>query len=238
MALRLQEQRDQLVQAERERLIAQVTAGFAHQLRNGLSGASLAVQLHSTRCPAAHNDKSLRVAERQLQLLSEEIRALLALGRKDSRPSEVVELGRLAREVGDLVWPQAEHLGTELVLPELNSTVIVRGNPEALRAAMLNLLLNAIEAAGPRGRVEVVIEEQQNQPVVRVIDSGSGPSLEMSSRLGEPFVTSKQEGIGLGLMVVQTVARDHGGTLTWRRESNQTHFEFRLPPRGEEELKA
>lgn len=229
MAMKLDEQRTQLVQAERERLIAQVTAGFAHQLRNGLSGASLAVQLHSTRCPAAQHDKSLRVAERQLLLVSEEIRALLALGRKDIRPKQLVEICQLAREVGELVWPQAEHFGTRLLLPLADLKEMVWCNPEALRGAMLNLLLNAIEAAGPTGRVEVSIREEDDKVVVCVKDSGSGPSIDVSPKLGEPFVTSKQEGIGLGLTVVQSVAQDHQGTLTWHRHLDLTLFELRLP---------
>lgn len=72
---------------------------------------------------------------------------------------------------------------------------------------------------------------RNNKVVVCVKDSGSGPSIDVSPKLGEPFVTSKQEGIRLGPKgrIVQSVAQDHQGTLTWHRHLDLTLFELRLP---------
>ena len=73
--------RGSLMAGERQRLLGQLAAGFAHELRNAVTGARLAIDMHRRRCPALADDDSLGVAIRQLDILEEEVRGLLALGR-------------------------------------------------------------------------------------------------------------------------------------------------------------
>jgi nitrogen-specific signal transduction histidine kinase len=71
--------------------------------------------------------------------------------------------------------------------------------------------------------------------VLLVEDSGPGPPAEVADRLFEPFVTSKPEGVGLGLAVARQVAEAHGGTIGWRREGDRTCFRIELPLEQERE---
>jgi len=224
--------RSRLVAGERERLLGQLAAGFAHELRNAITGARLAIDLHRRRCPAGTAsqppDESLGVACRQLDILEEEVRGLLALGKPPAAAPTAVDLDALVAEVCDLMAPRCGHAGVSLARPATSHTRLV-GRREALRAALVNLTLNGIDAAGRGGHVRIGIEPAPPGLALVVEDDGPGPPSALAEAIHEPFVTGKQEGIGLGLSVVHAVAEQHGGTLAWSRPDGRTRFEMRLP---------
>jgi signal transduction histidine kinase len=103
------------------------------------------------------------------------------------------------------------------------------GYREALRAALVNLALNAIDAAGPGGRVTLRGEDHNRGIRLIVEDDGPGPPTALAAAMHEPFVTGKPEGVGLGLAVAHAVAAAHGGSLSWSRHGDRTRFAIRLP---------
>jgi signal transduction histidine kinase len=242
--------RSSLVAGERQRLLGQLAAGFAHELRNAITGARLAIDLHQRRChaPAAVAegadtragaavagrattvaDDSLDVAIHQLDVVAAEIRGLLALGRPDTSAPVAVDVSALVARVADLAGPRAAHAGVRLeqVVPGGLTTV---GHPEALRAALVNLVLNAIDAVGRDGVVRVGADRAVGGGVTLTVeDDGPGPPEHLVAVLREPFVTGKPEGVGLGLTVVGTVAEQHGGSLDWSRCDGRTRFTIALP---------
>ena len=137
--------------SERSRLLSQVAAGLAHQLRNSLTGARMSIQLHSRRCPHPDDDRSLDVALRQLTMTEEHVKGLLSLGREEARPPAPCDLNRLLRDVAELVHPSSEHARVDLMIRPDAGPLVIDGNEAGLRAALLNLCLNAIEAAGRGG---------------------------------------------------------------------------------------
>src|SRR5262249_28497556 len=107
------------------------------------------------------------------------------------------------------------------------------GNSGQLGQLFLNLMSNGLEAAGPRGRVQVHLTQVGTQGKiagrVEIIDSGFGPPASIADRLFEPFVTSKPEGVGLGLALARQVAEAHGGRIGWTRTGQSTVFFVELP---------
>jgi signal transduction histidine kinase len=228
MSQRLQELQTELVQSERERLVAQLAAGFAHQFRNGVAGASLALQLHASRCGTG-SDKSLSVAQKQLNVLEAEIRGMLSLAKRVDSPRETITAAELIEAATELALPAIEHhrIGLKTHLPA--GDVQVQASRDGLRASLLNLLLNAIDAAGPGGQIHIETAVHAAGVAILVRDNGPGPSPDVAARMTDAFVTTKPEGIGLGLTIVATVAHDHGGRLSYRRDDGWTTFEFWLP---------
>lgn len=228
MSRQLRSMQESLIRGERTRLVAQLTAGFAHQLRNGIAGAKLAIQLHESRCRSS-SDSSLSVACNQLALVEEEVQGLLSLGKGEQQPPALVDLAQVVQAVQSLVSVSCEHRGVALqvVVPDGPSPLM--GYADGLRAAILNLTLNAIDAAGSGGHVWLTMNSSDDKKVLLVEDDGPGPAPEIGQSLFESFVTSKAEGVGLGLTVAATVARTHGGTLNWKRINDRTQFELVLP---------
>jgi len=110
----------------------------------------------------------------------------------------------------------------------------LEADPEQLRHVLMNLILNAVEAAGAGGWVRVEFgDERDGHCRLRVLDSGDGPPADFVDRLFEPFSTTKPEGVGLGLAVARQVAELHGGSLSFARLDGATCFELALPVGGD-----
>lgn len=227
LAGKLQTLQQQLIRAEREQLVAQLVTGFAHQFRNGLSGISLALQVHQGRCTAP-TDRSVEIAHRQLQLLETEVRGLLSLDKRAANVFVQLDLAELLRESLALINPALEHHNVTLHVTS-PALLPVRGIRDSLRAAIVNLLQNAAEAAGPGGHIEVLLEPQSHEAVLTISDNGPGPTPEVAARMHEAFVTTKPEGLGLGLAIVTAAAQIHQGRLSWNREQHRTVMQLTVP---------
>jgi signal transduction histidine kinase len=249
MAARLARMQDAVRRAERLRLLGQVSGGLAHQLRNGLTGVRLALQLFADELPPAADSAALDVALRQLTLVETNLKRFLDLGREGTR-REPCDLARLTGEAVELLRPQCRHTGTALHWSPPASPVVVLGDPGQIGQLVLNLIGNAVEAACPNGWVEVRVRDEKGagtaedgamsrhaeERVLEVCDSGPGPPPEIAERLFEPFVTGKPEGVGLGLAVARQIAEAHGGYITWDRASGSTCFRTALPCQPETEI--
>ena len=220
--------------SERLQTLGQLAAAVAHQLRNSATGARMAIELHGLTCSQGGDRESLDVALRQLRLMESYVQRFLTLGRPQDSPREDVELGRLVEEVVELVGPMARHTGVALDFRRPGGPLEVRGAPEALRQLVVNLAINAIEAARRAGdrRAWVAIElddTDSQSAVLRVVDSGAGVADRMRDRIFEPFATDKPEGTGLGLFVAREVAQTHGGSIRYEAVEGKTTFSVALP---------
>lgn len=241
---RLSEQLQDLQQTirdtERVRLLAQLAGGLAHQLRNAVTGARMAVQLHQKRCEE-QNDESLTIALRQLELTEEQIRGLLSLSRREESPAQPGYVADIVSEVEQLIGPQCRHAHVELTADATRVEHTTVANAEGIRSSVLNLALNAMEAAGAGGSVGIGTFVDHGTLTIEVSDTGTGPSVEVADTLFQPFVTSKPEGVGLGLALARKSAESLNGQLCWLRRNGQTVFQMTLPVdvvAGEPELQA
>jgi len=231
MAAQLTVLQETVKQTERLRLLAQVSGGLAHQLRNGVTGARLAVQLHARACRDQAEADALVVALRQLDLVEANLKRFLNLGHTEVRYREACQLPALIDEVIALLQPQCRHAHTELRWQRPAGNDTVSGDASQLRHLFLNVIGNAIEAAGPHGWVAVTYRRAAETPLasIEISDSGPGPPPEVAARLFQPFVTGKREGVGLGLAVARQAAEAHGGSIAWRRAVDHTCFRIEIP---------
>jgi signal transduction histidine kinase len=234
MAQQLAKFQETVQRTERLRLLGQVSGGLAHQLRNGMTGVRLAVQLYVKESAGQTDTAALAVALRQLTLLETHLKRFLELGRTGLQQRERCSLTALVGEAVDLLRPQCAHAGIEFQWQRPVGDFPLFGDAGQLGQMLVNVLGNAIEAAGPCGNVAVQLRQAEKY-TLEVSDSGAGPSKEVAGRLFEPFVTGKPEGVGLGLAVARQAAEAHGGTITWSREADRTVFRIELPLPGSEE---
>jgi C4-dicarboxylate-specific signal transduction histidine kinase len=193
--------------------------------------------LHAESCPLAATDDTLTVAKGQLQLMESRLQSFLQLGREPSySENKLLNLAELVEELLPLVLPAARHADVKVDWQSSDNEVLVLGRRETLGMVIVNLLLNAIEAAqkhdfpGVESHVGIELKQDLTGNVELVVsDTGGGLEAEVADNLFKPFVTTKPEGVGLGLAVAQQVAQAHGGKLSWTRDGNHTRFLLRLP---------
>lgn len=234
MATELRQLWNQVNHQQSEKLLHQIAGGMAHQLRNSLTGARMAVELHAKQCESA-DDEGIGVAIHQIEVAEDYVRRLLLVAsghQDDDRPMSIHQcfedvrrsLSPLAKHLQvDMSWRVVDLEADDSRADDSTSQYLVSDGPSWMAAAS-NLIHNAIEA-GDRIDVALTIDDAGCHRLT-VADNGVGISETIADELFEPFVTSKPEGMGLGLSVVQRAAERLGGEVRWCREEDQTIFEL------------
>lgn len=203
---------DQLSRHERLSALGRMVASLAHQIRTPLSAALLyASHLNEQVLPAEQQQRFAGRLKERLHELENQVRDMLIFARGELplpdrlAPSALFDALRAAADahVGDMAvrW-QCDVRDGELLC-----------NRDTLVGTVLNLIDNAIQAAGRDARLKIHLYRRGGQLRLCVSDNGPGMSQETLARLGEPFFTTKTTGTGLGLAVVKAVARAHQGQL-------------------------
>ncbi len=214
---------------ERLRLIRQVSAGLAHEIRNPLTAARMTLQLFIER-NGDRDSEPLRIALSELERTERQIRRFLQLTRPDPPRFEPSDLDALLVRCASGISATAEHrgIGLEVALePGLPPASI---DAEQIGQVVTNLLANAIDAAGPGGHVRLSASiGPDGGPRIMVEDDGPGVDPESEPRLFSAFHSTKPEGVGLGLALARALVGEHGGTLHYERIDGRTRFQVALP---------
>lgn len=234
MAADLDRARKQLRDSERSRLHAQLAGGLGHELRNGIHGAKISLEIYREQLPATEGQTTrsrlLANALRQLEVTGTLISRFLAIGRKPMRQNRTAkELSDILSETQAIVEPIARH-GEITFESRGDIDVPFRiDDAEEFRAALINLCMNGMEAAGRGGKLILSTAMSDTGATVQVQDNGPGPPDAIAETLFEPFETTKRDGIGLGLVQARGAVEAERGTLDWRREGDWTVFSIHLP---------
>ncbi len=231
---RLAEYREVLRRTERGATLAQVAAGLAHELRNAVTGCRLALDLHRERCQHT-SDESLPVVQQQLEWIDDYVRRFLQLSTPTTAgPKHEIDLVEITQAARAMVAPLARHHQIEFHLESPHQSVVLNAHRESMTQALVNLLINAIQAVAANSpdtlrQITLALSNSPSEIVIEVIDTGPGIPAHLVNSLAEPFVTTKPDGVGLGLSLVRSVAAEHGGTLAWRRDEDRTTFTLTFP---------
>jgi len=225
MASQLKKLWQEVDRQQKVKLLHQIASGMAHQLRNTLTGARMAMELHQQSCPATDCDE-IDVAIRQTEVAEDYVRRLLLVGAEKQDADRPANLRVCLRDVQSSLVAVAKHLRVSIQWSGLTETspYQVQDGP-SFSAALSNLVLNAIQA----GNVVDVSVQVLDGCWCRVIvaDNGPGIEVEIAEDIFAPFVTSKPEGMGLGLPLVKRAAEKLGGNVEWYRKDDSTNFELR-----------
>jgi two-component system, NtrC family, sensor histidine kinase HydH len=236
--------------------IGQLAAGLAHELRNPLTAIRALVEAGQEEAGGTVLD------ERDLQVLYEEIARLEKLVdsfldfARPSQPARTrLDAESLVRQVLQLIGGEARRRSVTIELKGPAHGVALDADPAQLRQVLLNLLLNAMDAAGEGGRVTVELNPEtasgnggsdpslfaatdrslrrmsrQQYHQIDVYDNGPGIAAELRAKIFEPFVSSKETGLGLGLAVSRRIVEAHGGQIEAAdNPGGGARFTVRLP---------
>jgi two-component system nitrogen regulation sensor histidine kinase NtrY len=227
MTEQLVEQRDRMIQAERVAAWRELARRLAHELKNPLFPLQITIENLQRARHASPEQFDEVFRESTSTLLAEVGHLKTIIGRfsdfaKMPAPQlEAVNINQLAREVLQLFDAQLQAPGRPAVkaMLELASDAgEVPADPDQLRRALHNLVLNALDAMPHGGRLVVRTSRHDNKVAIEISDDGEGLTPEECDRLFTPYYTTKQHGTGLGLAIVQSVVSDHKGTITVHSE--------------------
>ncbi len=218
MAAELDEAQRHLVEAEKFAFVGELAAGVAHEIRTALGVLGSSAQMLQRSLPGEAGADAQELAgmiRAEVGRLSGVVNDLLTLDRGRPLELEPLRLDEFLRRAIGFVEPQAQEKGVTIVGPGGEGAIEVLGDRELLQQVAINLLVNAIQAQGGPGRVEVsILPPRDGLAGFEVRDDGPGIPESVRQRVFQPFVTGRETGIGLGLTFVQRVVHDHRGTVS------------------------
>ena len=255
---RLQASQREVLRAEQLAAVGQLAAGMAHELRNPLMSLKLLVQAAMERF---QNDslraRDLTILEEVAARLEQSLQTFLDFARPPLIERREFDLSKLATQTLDLVAGQAKQRGVRLEGVSL-SPWLLDADEGQVRQVLVNLLLNAIDATPTGGRVWLESERTAPRPsavdnsgtttnsvgcgsgsLLRICDTGGGLPVELGDRIFEPFVSTKDTGVGLGLSICRRIVESHGGVIVAEnRAGSGAVFAIWLPDAAEQSSKA
>jgi len=219
---------------ERERLasLGRMAATVAHEIKNPLSAIkSIAQVMREDEGLRNEYERDLGLIVGETDRLSQSVTQLLSFARKESPSTQPLSVDELLRSVVDLFRANAKEQGIVLDCEVKVEAQLAGKSVSALRDALSNLLLNALQATPHGGRVELIAAASDGELLISVQDSGAGVPADLRERIWEPFFTTRQRGTGLGLAIVRKRVQEVGGSasLDVSRNGRGALFQLRVP---------
>jgi len=216
----------QVASGERLAAVGRVAAGVAHEIRNPIAAMRLKAE-NALLADAPRQKEALSMMLGQIERLDRLLKRLLSLTDRDPLQRQSTSVRTLIESLVLEHAEQASDRGLTLAADIRADTANL--DPEQIRRALDNLVLNAIEAAPANS--QILLGATIDGDILRLFvrDAGAGPPASIRDQLFEPFVTGRPDGSGLGLSLVREIANAHGGTAQFVSDANDTVFEILIP---------
>lgn len=226
---------DEIIESEKMHMISLLAAGVAHEIGNPLNSLNIHLQLLKRMLDKEGIDKKeakelLEVASSEVERLDKIINQFLEAVRS-AKPNLVkLDIKPLIIETLTFLRHEIEDKHIDIKCSWADSLPVILGDDNQLKQAFYNLIKNAIQAMSDGGQLDIVCEFDDKFLELRFIDNGKGIAHEDLANIFEPYFTTKEEGSGLGLMVVERIVREHGAELSIASDpGKQTVFTIKFP---------
>jgi len=231
------------MRTERLEAVAELSASLAHEIKNPLASIRSAVEQLALSAGAGEDERTLgRLIVRESDRLSRLLSEFLDFARVRVTRGALVDFGGIARAAASLAasFPDGEkEIVVECDIPR--EPVFMEGDEDLLHRAVFNIVLNAVQASPPGGKVRVQLAEASGDQLPRgvlfpdnalalhVMDEGPGIPADLRERVFDPFFTTKSGGTGLGLPIVHRAVDAHRGVVLVDSSAHGTRFTVLLP---------
>jgi signal transduction histidine kinase len=226
----LQETQAHLLHQEKMAAFGLLAAGIAHEVGNPLTSISSLVQMLQRRDCDGYTREKLALVNGQLQRIQGTLRELVNFSRPTTTERTRVALADVCDEALNIAKYYKGTGGRTIEADVPADLPPLYGARDQLVQAVLNLVLNAIDATAKGGRIELRAWAEDGAVIVTVRDDGHGIAPEHQNRLFQPYFTTKKHGTGLGLFVTRQLIEENGGSVECEsRPGGGTVFRLRLP---------
>ena len=222
----------ELQTADRLAAISHITGGVAHEVKNPLNAILLHVEVAKSKL--AHGDTDLgqqmEIIGREILRLDRVVRTFLDFTRPVELKLDVVPLQQFMEEIVELARPQAEAAKIRVNLDQQVLGVEVRMDRDLLKQAILNIVVNAMQAMPDGGELRLEGSASEDTAEIRVSDTGPGIPPELRDKIFRLYFTTRKGGSGIGLAMAFRFVQLHDGTIDFTSEPGKgTTFSIRLP---------
>ena len=215
----LQDVQSQLLQTTKLSAIEQLATGIAHEIHNPLTIISGKAQVLLLQKDRNHIDERveevLKTIVKQTKRAADITRKLLMFSQSSGSPKEILKLEQVLEDTMALVSYQTSLEGIEITKSVPPSVPPIFANVHEIREVFLNLILNAVQSIGSRGKIQCEIRDQLQDQIVefRISDTGRGIPDDHVAKLFNPFFTTRPDAVGLGLFVTKQIVHRYGGSI-------------------------
>ena len=201
----------ELQQIEKMAGVGQLAAALVHEMKNILARIGGAAYL--LKFTAAGKSEEAETIQKAVNEAEDLIAALLDFSARDKNGSEMIHLGTLINQI--LLLFKKEIIGKDIVVSkEIDGECYINSNGrEAVKVILQNIISNAIQAAGSGGKIKIICRQEGDRAVVRIRDSGPGICVAPKEKIFEPFLTTKENGNGIGLWITKRLVDTLEGTI-------------------------
>ncbi|MHC1788639.1 sensor histidine kinase [Solidesulfovibrio sp.] len=238
--LDLEQSRDHLMQSEKLAMAGKLAAGVAHTIRNPLTSVKMrlfSLQRGLKLDPSQQED--FEVIAEEIGHIDTIVRNFLEFARPPKLTAQPVSLSAVVDTTLTLLKHRLESYNVAVTVERSRPLPEISADPDQLKEALVNLVLNACEAMVEGGEITIreetgVLEPHGRILAVRVADTGPGIPPALLERIFQPFFTTKGEGSGLGLAIVKRIVEEHGGWITAQSpEGRGASFTMVFPYEGD-----
>jgi len=227
------------LRAQQMATLAQLATGVAHEIRNPLTSIKMLIQMNRTRfAEKGLPTDDLELVEQEIRRMERSINGLLDYARPETSDFQPFGIQDALRRTVQLIEGRCKAQQVDLDVEAPDAAIRVYGDVTQIQQLLLNLGLNALDAMPDGGKLCFSIKSDDKVVILSVCDSGTGIHENVLDRLFTPFVTTKANGVGLGLGICRRIAEAHQGELTgFNLASGGAKFELTLPKLGLNETK-
>ena len=223
---RMEESYKQMLRTEKLTALGRLSAGLAHEIRNPLT--SIKVLFQTFKDNPALTKEDMRVVLSAVEQMDDLLTKFLRFAKSDEFNLMDVYVNSLIKQVINLASFQIKNHSIAVSL-ELAKLPPVKADRAMIQQALLNLVLNAVEAMPGGGTLTIASRSENVSIIVDIKDTGNGISEGIKDKIFDPFFTTKDEGTGLGLSIVYNVVNLHNGEVGFESNGNGTTFTIRIP---------
>ncbi|MCC6858833.1 MAG: PAS domain-containing protein [Bryobacterales bacterium] len=211
--------------------ISRLTSGVAHEIKNPLNAIALHLEVLKSKLDEdGEGAAEIQVITREIRRLDRVVKTFLDFNRPVDLKMREVDLVSLLREISALVSLQAKEQDVKVEFEADSGTAPIRADRDLIKQAILNVVVNGVEAMRNGGRLLIRVTRSGDEQVLTISDQGIGIPPELKEKVFNLYFSTKKNGSGIGLAMTFRVVQLHSGTIEFTSEPGKgTTFWFRFP---------